>query len=446
MLAVWSVAVLSPVQGFSHDIPNERVDRSIQVEVGPNRLRIGYEVGLSELTLAQDLRNLLGTLPGSDRQALFERYGRETGPLNARGLLVTVDGRDQELRFQDFTLAVEEHPRYLFHFEANLPPRGRLVVQDTNYVASEGTSRLALRASAGVEVRGYDGPGDVDQVPIRPVWRLNDAEERRTKRVEVDFGPPTLALTSPPPRAPAPSRPTTSTPSVAAQSPDSRKRDGLSRLLDRPAGLTLLGLWLTALGLGAAHAVQPGHGKSIVAAAMVGERGEWGRGLLLAAITTLAHFGVVVLLAAAIWVTRSSRYAEIHSGLAGVAGFLIAAVGLWRLGRHLGGYGEHAGASEAVAIGGRGLIGLGLAGGLVPCWEAVVLVVLAELAGRLALGIFLLTGFSLGMGAVLVAVALLAGRLRELVPGRLRGADWERGLGIAGGLALSAIGLYLLVS
>jgi ABC-type nickel/cobalt efflux system permease component RcnA len=339
---------------------------------------------------------------------------------------------------------VEEHPRYLFHFIVDLPTRGHLVVQDTNYAASEGTSRLALRASPGVQVRGYDGPPNVEQVPIRPVWQLGDAEERLTKRVEVDFGP--VAVASSQPRITVPGRSVGPTPALSPRPTVTPKAQGLSRLLDRPAGIALFGLWLTALGLGAAHAIQPGHGKTLVAAAMVGERGAWHRGLVLAIVTTLAHFGVVVLLAALIWMTRSTRYAEIHTGLAGFAGFLIAAVGLWRLGRHLGGHGEHEGRHGEVAIDGRGLIGIGLAGGMIPCWDAVVLVVLAELAGQLTLGLFLLTGFSLGMGAVLVAVALLAGRIREMVPGHVRAAAWERGLGIASGLVLSAIGLYLLVS
>ena len=40
----------------SHDIPNQRLDRSIQVTVRPGRLEIAHEVSLSELTLTQDLR------------------------------------------------------------------------------------------------------------------------------------------------------------------------------------------------------------------------------------------------------------------------------------------------------------------------------------------------------------------------------------------------------
>ncbi|HEX8199406.1 MAG TPA: ABC transporter permease, partial [Isosphaeraceae bacterium] len=427
----------------AHDIPNARVDRSIQATVRPGRLEVDYEVSLSELTLAQDLRGLIGSLPGSDRAALFDRYGRETGPLNARGLLVEVDGRPVESRFRGFDLAVEEHPRYTFRLEAELPPRGRLALQDTNYVASEGTSRLALRGRDGVTIRGDDGPEDVRQVAARPAWRLSDAEERRTKQLVVDYEV-AAALAN------APLHPTVS-PGGRGQGEGAAPRGNelpapggrLSGLLDRAAGLSLGGLGLFAFVLGAAHAVQPGHGKTLVAAAVVGERGGWPRGVLLALVTTLAHVGVVVAVAALLAATRFVRYESIDVVLVRLAGFAIAAIGLWRLGRHLAGYGEHD-AGESPGPGGRGIIGLGLAGGLVPCWDAVILIVVAEMVGRLALGLLLLVAFSLGMAAVLVAVGLVAARVRGLVAAADRGEVWSRRLGIVGGLMLAAIGISLL--
>jgi ABC-type nickel/cobalt efflux system permease component RcnA len=223
-------------------------------------------------------------------------------------------------------------------------------------------------------------------------------------------------------------------------------------LLDRTASLPLLGLLLMAFGLGAVHALQPGHGKTLVAATVLGERGTWLRGALLALVTTATHTGSVLLVALGLWWTNTTRYGAIHLGLAHVAGVLIAAIGLWRLGRHLAGFGEHdvdvvAEDERAGAPTPRGLIGLGFAGGLVPCWDAVVLIVLAGATGRGALGIALLVAFGLGMALVLVSVGVVAARVRRLV---LRGRDlerygwWERRLGIASGLCLAAIGIYLL--
>jgi hypothetical protein len=48
----------------AHDISNQRMDQSIQVRLQPALMEIDYEVSRSELTLAQDLRSLMGGLPG----------------------------------------------------------------------------------------------------------------------------------------------------------------------------------------------------------------------------------------------------------------------------------------------------------------------------------------------------------------------------------------------
>ena len=419
----------------AHDIPNAQVDRSIQATVGPGKLSISYEIDLSELTLIQDLRALTGRLPGADRREWFDQYGRVGGPLNAKGLLVSVDGGPLVLRSGAFDMSVENHVRYTFHFETDLPPRGRLSIRDTNYASGEGRSRLALRVNGGVVIRGDDLPGDVTLIPHRPVWQLTDAEERRTRQLEAQFEPGSGKTDETPARA-----------TIEARGPSrsGSPAEGLSRLLDRSSA-SGLGLWLIALTLGAAHAIQPGHGKSLVAAASFGERGDWRRGIVLALVITVAHMGGVLAVTTALWVTRTSRYPDINLGLARAAGFMIAAIGLWRLGRHLGGYGEHDLGPEVRPTdpGIRDLIGLGLAGGLVPCWDAVVLILLAEAVGRLALGLALLTAFSLGMACVLVAVGLMAAHLQSYIQSRDSEGVWVRRLGLLSASAITAIGLYL---
>jgi ABC-type nickel/cobalt efflux system permease component RcnA len=445
-----------------HEIPNARVDRSIQATMAPGRLTIDYEVSLAELTLTQDLRALVGgPLPGTDRADWFNAYGRETGPLNARGILVTIDGRPARMDVQGFDLVVEDHPRFTFHFATPIPPRGRLALHDTNFSTSEGTSRLAMRALAGVTVRvqGDDLPTDVNRIPIRPTWQLSDREELRTHQLVAEYRTEEVVggrgsvkdehEEQMGTRLPSPLQPTTShRPPTTLSEPttDHRPPATLLRLLDRDRGLSLAMLSLVALGLGGAHAIQPGHGKTLVAATVLGDRGSWLRGTVLALVTTLTHTGSVVLIAAALWWTRSTRFSEIHFVLARVAGFAIAAIGLWRLGRHLAGHGEHPDdfAPEHVEPSRHGLLWLGVAGGLVPCWDAIGLIVLAGAWGRPGLGLILLLAFSLGMALVLVLVGALATRLRRWLESRPRARSWEHRLGIASGLVLTAIGVYIM--
>jgi len=436
VLAVCFVTIA--VAGEAHDIPNARVDRSIQLTVAPGKLEVSYEVSLSELTLVRDLRDLIGSLPDSSSRELFDRYGKETGPLNAKGMLVSIDGRALDLTSVGFDVFVEEHPRYQFHFQAAIPPSGRIAFRDTNFSGSEGTSRLAIRAREGLMIQGDDLPSEVEQIAVRPVWQLSDREELRTKELEVDYR--LRSPGSPPPtitRVPAPTKSSSKT----------KASHRLADLLDSAPRSSFWALMLIATGLGALHALQPGHGKTLVASATLGERGRWLPSALLALVATFTHTGSVLLIAAGLWLTRSSRYGTIHHAVAQFAGFAIAAIGLWRLGRHLGGHGEHdVNVSHEGTLRISGLVGLGIAAGMVPCWDAVALVVLSEAVGRLGLGVLLLLAFSAGMAIVLIAIGWIATRLRRAVSRPESQAGWDRLFGIVSGVILSLIGITLLAS
>jgi ABC-type nickel/cobalt efflux system permease component RcnA len=203
-------------------------------------------------------------------------------------------------------------------------------------------------------------------------------------------------------------------------------------------------LAVLALVLGAAHAIQPGHGKTLVAAVALGPSARAYQPALLGLATTVAHAGSVLLIAAVLWFTGSGRVGTIHHGLVQAAGFGIAAAGFWRLGRHVGGHGEHElEAGHPVAMNDFGLLGLGLAGGLVPCWDAVGLLVLAAALGRLAAGVGLVLAFSAGMAVVLVAIGSLAWKLKSATIGLNLTPNGQRWLGLFCGGLLATMGLWL---
>jgi len=435
---------------WSHDIPNQRIDRSIQVEVVPHQLRIDYEVSLTELTLVQDLRALMGSLPKAETAGWLDLYGKVTGPLNAKGVLVSLNGRPATLAFRDYTFVVEEHPRFTFHFDLSLPGHGRIAIRDTNFASSEGTSRLAVR-SHGVVIDA-DGPlpADVDQVATRPVWQLTDDEERRTKQAEFDFRPPADAqrtaakrvVTDSMARSSDKARPSSTMTMAVRESATVLPR--LSRLLDASQNLPWMVLGALALGLGAVHALEPGHGKTLVTAVALGPDVRFYQPALLGVATTIAHTGSVLVIAAILWWTGTSEVVPLHLWLTRAAGFAIAAAGFWRLGRHLGGYGAHdITHSGSAKLSNLGLVGLGLAGGLVPCWDAVALIVLAAALGRLAAGVGLVLTFSVGMGLVLVTLGSLARTARSATLGLKPTTAWQRRLGLASASTVAAIGLFL---
>jgi nickel/cobalt exporter len=140
----------------------------------------------------------------------------------------------------------------------------------------------------------------------------------------------------------------------------------------------------------------------------------------------------------------TTRVATLHQSLTQIAGFVIAAAGVWRIGRYLGGHGEHA--SEAIHVAEMAyveILGLGLAGGIVPCWDAVGLLVLAAALGRLAEGVGLVLAFSAGMGLLLLAVGWLAWKFKSKMVVLNDGAPWQQPLGVLCGVILALLGLYL---
>ena len=90
--------------------------------------------------------------------------------------------------------------------------------------------------------------------------------------------------------APAPTAPTTA---AAAAPPDGDSL--LKLLLDTRQGWAVL--MVLAAGFGAVHALTPGHGKTLVAAYLVGERGTVGHAVLLGITTTITHTAAVLAVA-----------------------------------------------------------------------------------------------------------------------------------------------------
>ncbi len=185
--------------------------------------------------------------------------------------------------------------------------------------------------------------------------------------------------------------------------------------------------------------VTPGHGKTLVAAYLIGQRGTVGHALVLGLVTTLTHTGGVIILALVLAVSfQGVSPAAMQSALGLVGGLLIAGLGLWLLlqrltGRsdhiHLPGghhhhHGEPAGAMETPRAGWWQIVLLGITGGIIPCWDAIAMLMLAISAQRLWLGVPLLLAFSAGLAGVLVALGIAVVRAGEAA--RARFGEGER--------------------
>ena len=201
-----------------------------------------------------------------------------------------------------------------------------------------------------------------------------------------------------------------------------------------------------AFGLGAVHAFSPGHGKTMVAAYLVGSRGTPKHAFILGAATTFTHtISVFALGFVTLFLSRYILPEQLYPVLGAIAGLTIVWIGIELLSKrvrglrghthhdehghahthhddghdhhHHHGPGGHTHVPEGeVTLG--SLIALGASGGLVPCPSGLVLLLMSISLGRVALGLVLLVAFSAGLAAVLIAIGLTVVYAKNLLPDR----------------------------
>jgi ABC-type nickel/cobalt efflux system permease component RcnA len=209
-----------------------------------------------------------------------------------------------------------------------------------------------------------------------------------------------------------------------------------------------------AFGLGAMHALSPGHGKTIVAAYLVGSRGTVRHAMFLGSTVTLTHTASVFLLGLGVLFYEQYIVPDrIIPWLGAVSGLSIVSIGIVLMYQrakallagevhvhphshdhgheHAHHHHDHAQTMHVHSHGGRphshisaekvsipSLVALGVSGGLVPCPSALVLMLSAIALGHAGMGLMLLVAFSCGLALVLMAVGVLVVHARNLIPDR----------------------------
>ena len=403
------VLLLAPAAGFAHPLPNLRFDRSIHIRLTPTAVAVSYTLELNEWSMVLDGKDLVGPADVRDHPGPlgFARvYAAKKAPFLADDLRATLDGDGLTFRSDGADAEPDgDHVRIRFRFRAEWSPREgkprRFAFEDQTFDGRAGAVAVTLAAD-GVELADVIEPGALrGKSPLD----LTPDEASRLRRVGAVV---TLTSRGVHPPGPASAIQDRGDEPPGSSHPSPPVRD-LAHLFDTGYGLGVL--LLLAFGFGAAHAFTPGHGKTLVAAYLVGERGTVGHAVALGLTTTLAHTGSVILVAAILRYTYGDTIpavAEAALKLAG--GLLIFAVGVWLFLRRAANRADHVhlfgGHHHPPRTGWVRVVLLGLGGGLVPCWDAVLLLLVAASAGRLGVAVPLLLAFSAGLAAVLVGLGV----------------------------------------
>jgi nickel/cobalt transporter (NicO) family protein len=443
LAALLGPAAAAPATASAHPLGNFTINRYSLIVPEQGQIRITFVVDMAEIPTFQ----ALGAANGSTAAAAA--FARRETPLWAGRLDLRVNGKRLRLSVDPDGVRASLRAgqagldilRVEVHLVARVRGRGPYAVSyhDRSFGSHLGWKEIVVHPGTGVVItRSSAATRDVsDMLRHYPSGLL---------QTPLDVSSATIGY-----RAGA-GRSVSVAPELPAGGADvGRTESRFTSLIghrELTPGFVAVAL-LLAMFWGALHALSPGHGKSIVAAYLVGSRGTPRHAVLLGLTVTATHTsGVFALGLITLFLSSTVAPEAIYPWLALASGVLVLVMGAGILSRRLGraqrphshhhdhGEGHRhdhthvppGGDGSAVTL--RSLLALGVSGGLLPCPSALVVMLGAVALHRTAFGLALVVAFSLGLALTLTAVGLLvlsarrllgrlparAGRLAELIP------------------------------
>lgn len=443
---IWLVGLLGPIWLLAATLPAQEasahpIDEYVQntyIDLAPDRT-----------TLQIDLTP--GVLVAPEVVALIDADGD--------GELSEAEGEAyaENAVLRDVSLAVDGEPQPLTLVDSSFPT-------PLDMGAGMGTIRLQVAAEAP-----SGGPGDHmlsyrnDHKPVNSRYLVNAFEtaggveishqdrDELQNGIRVDY---TTASD-----APATSGGAADASADAADANADAAGSSIPERQQRLAGYlyeTTLSPWLLVVGLGLSallgglHALTPGHGKTLVAAYLIGSRGTVKHAAALGGIVTFTHTASVI--AVGLLALLAGQYIlpdVLIPALEVCAGLLVVAMGArlvgtrWKL-RRGERHDHHHLPPKDVRPG--DLLAMGVSGGLVPCPEALGIMLIAVGLGRIGLGLALIVAFSVGLAAVLIAIGVLLVRSKSRLDWLGKpGSRWQRLLPLVSAVIVTLLGAAIVL-
>jgi ABC-type nickel/cobalt efflux system permease component RcnA len=520
LLALLMISWLAnPLASDAHPMGNFSISHYAAIHVAPGFIEVRYIIDMAEIPTYQEIQNTGIAANESDPHLaayLAEKANSLTGGLNLQ-----ING--QSLRLQPISQSVIFPPgagglptmKLGFVYRAaleNLSPASTYAVhyRDENFAGRAGWKEIivtaepafALTASSApatdrsAQLSNYptdlinSPPQDLqasfsfvpsflprNNTPVEsathpqrtPSVLSSPATQRHAKNQSSGAGriealTTTTTATVPPAKSPLPA-----VAPVLQANQQATPRNKFTELISA-RNLTFWFLFTAALiaaGLGALHALEPGHGKTIVAAYLVGSRGTARHAIFLGLIVTAAHTaGVYLLGAITLYASKYIVPEQLYPWLGMISGLIIALFAFYLMVRAwTGETGDHpeeiatphshwftslgrpraldsTPGSAAKNISLAQLLTLGITGGIIPCPAALVVLLGAFSLHRVGFGLFLIVAFSLGLAAVLISIGLMMVYARQfLARWKSNGPVVQRWLPVASSAFMLILGL-----
>jgi nickel/cobalt transporter (NicO) family protein len=428
LLALAALAL--PTASLAHPLGNFTVNRYSEIALSGDRVYVRYALDLAEIPAFQE--------ESAVRAPDFARQVADRLVLELDGRRVELEPLEQRVQAQPGEGGLDTL-RFDAVFAAPAGVEGRaLSFRDANFERRLGWKEVVVVASDGARVVSSDVPAESvsDALHSYPEDLLSSPPNVGSATIEFEPGvgpgtPPTIVA-----------RPVEESSAGGFESLIMRDRLGI--------GVILVSLFV-AMFWGAAHALTPGHGKAIVAGYLIGSRGKPRHAVLLGLIVTVTHTaGVFALGLVTLLLSRFIVPERLYPWLTLASGLLVVAVGAAVLvgrARHAHAHARghhhqhHHEQPHDHGYGRGGLLGVGVAAGLLPCPSALVVLLSAIALHRVGFGLALIVAFSLGLAATITAIGLLAVLARRAF-GRLSlDGRLVRALPAASALLILAVGV-----
>ena len=444
-LAAALTVLTAPAVAAAHPLGNFTVNRYSGIEVAGSRVYVNYILDMAEVPAFQERQRIV------DQDAWAAREARRI----ARGLTLRLNDEDVRLRplgqAVGFPRGVAGLRTLRLQVVYASPELGRasrpvaLAYRDRNFADRIGWKEIVVRATGNARVEAATVPAASisEELLAYPKDLLQSPLDVTSAEASAVVGgsagaPPRLLSTS------------ELEAGVAVRAASDGGFASLVAKEDLSVGFVLISL-LVALFWGAVHAFSPGHGKAIVAGYLIGSRGTPRHAFALGGIVTVTHtIGVFALGLATLALSEFIVPEQLYPWLNLVSAFLVLAVGLtilrWRVrawrrgGDASGGAHSHAhGEGHSHAHGGghshhahthghagshshghdpegarRGLLGIGISAGIIPCPTALVVLLAAISLQRIGYGLLLILAFSVGLAAAVTSIGLVAVTAKNL--------------------------------
>ncbi len=453
-----AICILLGIAGLVHAHPlgNFSINQYSRIETNTAQIRIRQVLDMAEIPVFQLFPSIDLDKNGELSSGELDAYAESITPGYIANVRLAADGTPVVWRVESKEIFLESGEGNLsilkvkWNLAADLARETsttRITFDNGNYAGRTGWNEIVVTRSGGADIYNSTAFGNsvTDELRSYPQESLTAPLNERSAEFSLTAGPiPDGAK--------------------MLQNRDGGKtqavqKDRFAELINVPVITPMVALFglLVAFGLGAVHAMSPGHGKAVVGAYLVGSRGTTKHAVFLGLTVTITHtLGVFALGLITLFASNYVLPERIMPFLGFVSGLLVFFIGIslfkerlftllgWNKSvdahdhhhdhdhgddhshdpdgeiahSHGGVEHTHGGSTHTHTppneITWKSLLALGISGGLLPCPSALVLMLSAIALDRVGYGLILTIAFSFGLAATLTVVGLIFLNVRNL--------------------------------